>query len=516
MDRQLADQTVTSKPKNGLPKEMIVAILRQLNLPELISCRMVSKQFKDLIACHLKIRELFLFAKNLPQLDFTFSTPNFRYLLRSDSDILRLPSFQSFFSVNLRSLSICTSIEHPRCLNQFPNLERLYARRIIVHRKTKLSLSKLRVLLVAIIESKKTDQQMNERTSLVIDSKVLEKLNCGSLHCIKLTRYDTVRKLTVLDFVFRPSYLSSFKRLRVLRIRMMQADHDVDARVKAIAALEDLAELHFRWYHSILDMTRERVSQTLQQIQRMKPELRIFLFDVEVTRENSERLIGQPLTDWQEVFKMQMENYQQLIAPLKHYSVVYYHHLANLQKRTQLEHFFDRFCNIRSVHCGLIKNSNQFAWFVNSCRDLSFLRFNVWGLERSFFDRLSLNRRNLHDLTLAGKNPEIDCNFILRLDYLWFLQIEQPLDLQTVIAFVGQCKYLQQLNFVARSIRFASCKSGDDRYQLSSKSDPRCWSDLSLRDWTELCALIFSEAPLTRSGAKRLKVDANGRFVYGA
>ena len=133
---------------DDLPKEMIVMILRQLNLPDLIHCRCVSKRFRDLIDYHLKVRDLVLFNYDYNATSFGLSfVPPVKHLLQqSTSNILRSPSFKNFFSDNLRLLAVYASIDQPSDLDEFGRLEKLYAKQIMLKCELKLSLPELRVL----------------------------------------------------------------------------------------------------------------------------------------------------------------------------------------------------------------------------------------------------------------------------------------------------------------------------------------------------------------------------------
>ena len=291
-----------------LPNEMIVAVLRELNLPHLVNCRSVSKRFKNLIDKHLKIQDLLLFDhKYLKNLSEIVLIPSFRHLFeQSKSRILKSPSFKNFFCTSLKSLVVCSPIEEPNVLNHFRSLRRLYIWNIIIAPGARLSLPELRVLYIVTIES----CDIPIEATLTINSKVLEELACFDLHRIKLTNFDAVKQLTGTNLVLRSLYLLTpvnlivFKRLRILVIRITIHDLTIDSYADPILALKNLAELHFQVYVVIREAGRERFDQMVEQIWAKKPALRIFWLGIELTKKDRTKLINRKISDWAEIFKV--------------------------------------------------------------------------------------------------------------------------------------------------------------------------------------------------------------------
>ena len=480
MDHQLAQLTVMQ----DLPNEMIEAILRELDLPDLINCRSVSRRFKCLIDNRLKIRDLFVFDNqhDFVSLNFLIQTPQFKYQLRTDFSIFKSPSFKSF-STSLKSLKICSPIDHPHLLNQFHSLERLYVQKI--RHPVMLTLPKLRVLFIEFFDFK--------RIIFTIVSNVLEKLICERLDRIRLVHCGSVKQMVTTEIVFGYADLSKFKRLRILRIKIRQLSNDTDQYVNAIAALDDLTELHFDSYYRRGPRTKTLIARMVQWIWKRKPDLRIFWFGIELTSKSSARLIQWNLRDLEDAFRMQTENYEQLNRPLEDYHTVFYDHLSIFKNGVLPNNF--KFSNIRSLLTSsldnrAIGNPERFVKFVNSCKDLTYLCFNISGLNRAHFGRLSLNRLSMTYLELSGENLEIDCSFIFKLDYLRMLRIEQILGLETVIAFMGGLKYLRFLEF--GDLPFVSWKTEVDSVQLIHHWG---WSRLSFHEWVAFLTTIYNVEP---------------------
>ena len=448
MDPQPALLPTTSI--ENLPSEMIVEVLRQLDLPNLIHCRVLSKKFRDLIDACLKIRDLILFTYSpshpIPSLGLIFISPNFKYQFQSDPIILESPSFQSFFAASLRSLTIYWELKNPSYLNKLDSLKKLYVSNIAIDRGVSLLLPNLEVLVIGLIEAAR-------KTALTIDSMVLQNLHCHSLCFIRLIHYDSVTSLTILESQANYSDLSRFKKLQILKIAALKNYINDQSRADSIANLDDLVELHLEWRHPTREEIRASVNQTVQQIWTKKSGLRIFFFGVELIKENPIRFTAQNLEGPHGIFRMQAESYQQLsVGSPEDYRVIYYDLLTIFENRQLPADFFRKFCNIRLFLSDVVVDPDQFIQLVNSCKDLNCLIFNISRLDRAFFGRLSLNRLNLRYLTLFGENPQFDCRFILCLDSLWSLQIHQPLDSETVVGFYAACKNLIQLEFAVGNI----------------------------------------------------------------
>lgn len=513
MDEQPAQSSIHFE---DLPNEMIVTVLQQLNLPDLVNCRSVSKRFNGLIDRHLKVRDLHV----LGSLDPTFPKPNCRYLFWPSSfNIFSSPSFTNFFSMSLKSLTIDVPISNPPDLNQFYSLERLHVSKMIVDGDVKLSLPKLGALFIGEIS------QPTGLGFLLVDSNLLEKLDCKPLCRIKLINCDAVKCLTWEcdyrhDLNFLSSGLPMFKRLqnlKILGIGFSQAHHqNMNQLADAVSALDDLTELYFDPAYFVRNV-QNLFDQTVKLIWTNKPALRIFWAGIELTKENSGRSIYPESPSYEEIFKMQVENYQHLRTFPEDFQVVGYHHLSVFGNQNSVpDEFFRRLCNVRCIYSGAISDPDRFVRFVNSCKDLNFLDFDIYGLDRSFFGRLSLNRLSLHCLTLTGQNSEIDYGFIYRLDYLLSLRIYQALDRETVISFFEECRYLRGFCFEVERMPFLALKLSKNSYRLiqprnssvnrSSYGWQRFWSNLSFSDLSELCGLILNDEIVTRSKAKRFGI----------
>lgn len=493
MDRQANRSSTIFE---DLPNEMIVAVLQVLNLPDLINCRAVSKRFRQLIDRHLQVQDLKILNRFAP----SFFAPNFRYLLRpSYGHISRSASFQNFFSTSLKSMAVDALISADLvALNAFHNLERLHASKIIIDCNVRLSLPKLRTLFIEEISLRRGVE------SLKIESRSLENMNCRDLIRIELLNYDTVKRLTFKCGLHEFGYfaLPMFNRLQILEVLdvglLGVPRQDVDKFVNAVSTLDDLTELHF---DSVRLEAQNLIDQTVKLLWSRKPALRIFWHRIELTKKNTSLIYGQRQKE--EIFQIRVMNYQQLRTFPEDFQVIGYHHLQIFNKVP--DDFFRAFTNIRCVYSGAIRDPDRFIRFVNSCKDLNFLDFDIHGLPRSFFGRLSLNRLTLHGLTLTGRNSQVDYSFIHKLDYLLSLRIYQALDRETLILFFKQCKYLRGFYFKAKKRPFLVYKFVKDSYHLIQSPDHmrKVWPDLNLKDLSELCGLILDDDILTRSKGKK-------------
>lgn len=507
-----------------LPCEMIAFVLRQLNLPDLMKCRCVSKQFRDLIDNQIKVRELYVFGNPECPKNFCLATPNLRYLFRRPNEhIFTSTSFKNYFRTTLRSLQTDVKITNPVIFNQFPALERLYTGRLIVSFPITLTLPELRVLFISYIEPFDLRRRDGSPTIvptetleplLVIDSKVLEKLVCESLQYIRLTQYDTVRLLTTFDTDY--SLLQPFKMLRTLKTEGFYLPEQVKKEVTSILALDQLTELHI----SSPCSDRKEIDMIVQGLKLLtkKRRLRIFVLGIEFTKESDFDVLyvkvnrSEPIERAQraQMLEWQIENYRHLNASLEdHWVTILYDDLLYYdQLNNPSDDLFRKFCGIRSIIMRqTIRNPDLFVRFVNSCKDLNVLELEITGLQQSLFDRLSLNRLSLHRLTLSGEalkgeNPKMNHAFIHKIDYLWTLRIEQSLTCDDVMCFFQTNQYLKTLYFIIANINFAACRATKNSLHLiqMGRSTDSPYPGNRFRNPTELSQMVMSEVSKSTQG----------------
>lgn len=481
---------------------MIAAVLRPLELPDLLNCRRVSKRFRDVLDLHL-IKELFIFGNWLVPVEFMYRSPTF--WLRSKqpaNNFLALPNFQTFR--NLRSLSIAISVPMPLNLNGvFSGLQRLYIWTINLGvRQSTLFLPNLRILLILNIQPIDVRDGGPPPTTLRIETPELRKLSCERLDQIELVHYESVSHLTIRKL--RASNLSSFTSLRVLTLDLNEdpliSERHVDEFVDSISNLSELKRVRFHWAQPTIES--RFINQAVRQIIETEKDWTAFLFNIPVTKQTRATLIHQRLIDQDEEFQAMIANYDRLsILPEEYCEMqINYHHLSDdFKRRTMPGVFVRKFRNIRNVSSGPIRMIDDLDWFfslVNSCKDLNHLRLNITGLQRPFFDRLSLNRLSLHNLTLDGENQQIDYSFIYNFDYLQELRISQALNSQNIILLFERCENLNALISGSAPRKFAAFKIGEI-FNLMNVSvlNPwhQGWFRLTHQAWMDLCRFVFDD-----------------------
>lgn len=472
-----------------LPIDLIAAVFReQLKLPDLLNCRRVSKRFRDVVDSQL-LKELFVFGNLNVSPFYIFRTPNLRNQFKQpDLSLLNTRPFHTF--TGLRSLSVHISITNPANLNKFDNLERLYVRKITIGGHFDLFLLNLRTLFIECIEC--TDQKI-----LMIHSPVVRKLSCERLEEINLVSHDSVRNLTIRSF--RNLDLSKFENLQALTLDFKEVQFvakDVDRLQESISTLNNLKQLRFDSIYSD-EISNVHVNRVVQSLLKDRPALKIFLFNIQATEENSATLIYLRSADWRKVFKTQITNYKLLNGwPEAHSASVFYKSLCKIFKKELPNDFFVKFANIRSIFAGQIADPDRFVRFVNSCKDLNCLTLNIANLKRPFFGRLSLSRLAMHSLTLIGQNTEVDYGFIFQLDHLWSCRIGQAPNAETVIALYRACKHLSVLDCGPLNRRFVMFKRDKDTYDLNDFTRhviaSQEWAGLSLQALTDHYRTIFN------------------------
>lgn len=438
---------------DDLPNEMIVAVLRQLELPDLIKCRSVSKWFRDLIDNQLKIRELFVFGDHKCSQYFYRRTPNLRYLLKKQRFNILESLKTNYLSMSLKSFAIGVPIINIAHLNEFRNLERLYIEQVFAFCDVTLSLKKLKVLFIDEI-SMESSSRARKQVILTVDSMVLQKLNCRMLCKVRLTNYDGVKHLTAANF--QQSYFGEFKNKYwhiLLNYKMVQTLKinwglfEIDAFVNTIFALENLTELHFNWESGV----QKDLDQIPKRIWAKKSGLRIFYNNVELIKENWTSIVDRRYAGLEDVSRMQIEHCQYFCVS-ELCLETFYCDIA-FDGQPMPDDLLSRFYNIRAVHSGVISETDRFVRFVNSCKHLNRLELNITGLERDFLGRLSLNQLSFHSLTLTGERADkdgFDYTFVYKLEYLWSLRIRYRLDRETLLSFFSECKHLIQLFFIGK------------------------------------------------------------------
>ena len=541
MEQPASPPTETVDSFSVLPNEMVEAVLRQLNLPDLINCRSVSVRFLN--ATSRLFRELLIYGVPDPngysigitandQRDFRFRMPNLSNLLQqSNTSLFTKPSFKKIYA-NLRYLAVSIPIQNPLDLNHFSDLERLYAKRLALDGPTDLTLPKLKLLVVEFLMVEPT----KEPAILMVHSKVLEELICRPAHRVWSLHSDSLKHLAWLDFdtynMFDYSMISkkyrkedieypklaANSRIQTLKIELPKIPVDFDNVMALILSSEYLTELHFDW--NFLIRSTDLSDKLPQRIWAKKPHLKIFLAGVQVTKENQVALAGLSMRRMEDVLQMQIDHYQHLNGRPEDYPTIYYNRLP--------VHLFDNFfIKFRKARCirghAIIHDSDQFVRLVNSCKDLNWLEFNISGLKQSDCDRLSLNRLSMHRLILRGENSDVDYCWIRKLDYLWTLCIDQPMQCDTVISLFTECQQLMVLDSNVGDQRILtfrtkkgskkdSTKDIDTFFVRDSPSFDR-WQALRFSDWTEFREHIATHCNQSESSLiKRLKMGEADKF----
>ena len=191
---------------DDLPLEMKTMILKQLNIQDLLSCRLVSKGFKAYIE-KIKPTELIVHKENgiseKDAINWYDSTEAIN--LENRICITNISSIESspFNLTNLRNLKIDHfASSHSfdlTILNQFDKLERLEIEKVVLNTTKNdgdilLTFPNLRSLVI-LIESDST------RKLLIIDAVKLETYKCGfHLRSVKLLHPASVKHLAADDF----------------------------------------------------------------------------------------------------------------------------------------------------------------------------------------------------------------------------------------------------------------------------------------------------------------------------
>ena len=234
---------------DDLPVEVKTMILKQVNIEDLLSCRLVSKKFKAYID-NIKPTELIVEKKNRGLKDginWYNSTELINF--KNRMFITNISSIESspFNLTNLRNLKIDHfASSHSfdlTILNQFDKLERLEIEKVVLNTTKNdgdilLTFPNLRSLVI-LIESDST------RKLLIIDAVKLETYKCGfHLRSVKLLHPTSVKHLAA-DLFYKED-LECFKAVEYLALNC------VFSRLpeNIFEQLQKLKEIHYN-YHGI-------------------------------------------------------------------------------------------------------------------------------------------------------------------------------------------------------------------------------------------------------------------------
>lgn len=475
---------------------MIIEVFRRLELRELLNYRLVSRYYKTIIDEHL-LRELLIFEDGDIPLEFAEHTPTIRHHFKNPrSDPLNSPNFPQPFT-SLLKLSVAFPISYPSNLSKFRRLKELYVIKIFTGyaSASELKFRELHTLLIWEIESE-------ENRVLRIRANHLETLSCKRLSQIELSNYSSVGRLTIRDFsdfsdLIDSRSLTRFKRLQVLTVDLEdQTFNNEHARrlVDSIAALRrfQLKEVRFNWnWHILADPTlREVIEVAVGEMMTFRPQrgetdLSVFLFNILATEENCVPLIHQFTEGAEWPFLIMLGQYEQLSAPLNGYCpVILYDPIPQRFLLGGPSEFFQKFRNIRTViNIGELINPDQFILFVNNCRHLNVLEFNITGLLREHFHQLQLNCWGLQTLFLSGLNQEIDYSFICRIVGLQRLAMFPQLRLGNMTALSQHCKRLTHLVAGVGQDHIIVTKLNETNYYFQYPANPSVFFVGTVQGW---------------------------------
>lgn len=248
---------------DDLPLEMKTMILKQLNIQDLLSCRLVSKGFKAYIE-KIKPTELIVHKENgiseKDAINWYDSTEAIN--LENRICITNISSIESspFNLTNLRNLKIDHfASSHSfdlTILNQFDKLERLEIEKVVLNTTKNdgdilLTFPNLRSLVI-LIESDST------RKLLIIDAVKLETYKCGfHLRSVKLLHPTSVKHLAVADF--DKEDLECFKAVEYL------ACNSVFSRLSKniFEQLPKLKEIHYNYQGIFVDYVYQNLKPNM-------------------------------------------------------------------------------------------------------------------------------------------------------------------------------------------------------------------------------------------------------------
>lgn len=412
--------------------EILPYIFLNLPLQDILNCKLVCKKWLFALRHWTKIRELIVYVEeqpvngkweNLRGFDCLHSLKlsSDRYLSRRNTKL----NFEEALFSNLKKLFIQrrSLIEDAdRCiegLNKFAALEELILPTIQLHRDTRLSLQRLKVLTI--------DKVFSQRFVLFLDTPRLEQLRVFSNKRIEFSCESvSLKRMQVFHFYPSPVIASSLQYLFSYYLH-----HLADDFLQA----SKLRELH------LFAESDTFAALKLQRSNLVGKDVQLYFKGVRMDGVNAEiesRLFNEVLDAKYLVWYLQ--NYDKLASRVPYLFIVKYDPFEQFADRlpANLPDFLSRFVALEKLVVKQpVKNEAKFIELLK-CLRVESLKLQDSGLGQHFYSvKLPAICPRLESLKIVEEQPEmnqLDLEFIFGLKHLFDFSVSKNLKLD----FVGR------------------------------------------------------------------------------
>lgn len=463
-----------------LPNEMISIILNELDLPDLIKCKLISKRIRFLID-NFKKDKLVIH-------NFSFTgwncytksrtTWNYKYLFKPFyydlNFLLSFSSFKILFVNSLKELYFCSEINFElKIFDQFINLEKLHIEFINIEKDQTLNLPKLKHLIIG-------PDIWNIFYTINIKSKII-KLELGNVkgagydYIIEYPQYVEFLKIHDKDKI----NLYEFKNLRILKLVDFQKINKLE-KFKKLEELyfclksfptfagESLITEQFINKNSIKYLNKLLNLKNKKQITIKK----IYFYGIEFIKPfedyNFVKLLSSKYvrTNYYayNMFEARLINYHLLANNFSDYNEIYFNKLIDFMEKNRSlfdrvekdqlipilpVDFFRKYNNIKKISVYDLKDEDRLLNFLIKCIYLIELKIQNSKLSQHFLDQLPTNCSELAILLIVNEKTETDlnCNFAFEFKYIQNILIPFELKIDFVIKLFENIKYLNIVGF---------------------------------------------------------------------
>ena len=471
---------IASEPKtlNDLPAEMVCEVLRWLSLTDLVSLKMTSKRYLQIVS-DFKVKKLIV--------DDHETSDSNGYC----PPTLFIHQFTRSALSHLQQLTIDACPNHFD-FNQLNSLDRL------VQLKIDGQLLRSEEVHLDLPELKQLEVTFNRTCKLRINSTKLEKLTYYSYS--NLLQVEHPETVIYLDSNLSGELLRSFRNVRYLRSSKLRIFEELT--LSDLENFRDLKEIAF-----IGSLENVYYSRAITNIDELSPFLERFMSkkkvsgrtDLKVLFLSFELVDHKPIDDYRFLkifydyeeyseycdelyvpfywFDLHIVNYDQLIgtAPFRDVS---YLKLMRLFGGRIPDDFFSKFAGIESVQVSqLYADEEHLLWFLQSLPSLKEFQTDVANLSESFFRHLAENCSGRLQSIILG---EMDLKKLQNIDFpsefraLDFLELYMELSLEEI-------RWLLNMSWSRKSLFHLSFKYVDPKsknpfpvsYDVKRTSDSR-------------------------------------------
>ena len=463
-----------------LPIEVIHLVFEYMDLEEICTCRLVSKWFNEIVKA-FRVFELSFYDEGWFRKSSWYGDG--KPILPLNSLNLSKVSFLSSLSVDLRflkrlSYTVKESDEFRlELLNSFQWLEQLElwfddpdwwqgdrVKSLRLNQLKQLFLSfKFQIFIefnlpklsrLALSYSPSNHEQVDVH-------QLLESIHF--VHPSTVWRLDLFNDLNTSEF----SIPSNFDGVEHLQCDLTASTH---RQIETILTKFSRLKVFEVWLNEearVYDGHFEFLNQIMQQKKKLKPSLRVYFCDVELS---SQRPAESYAFDRESKLASLVHNYSSLVYSHSLWTVDYGELLRLTNGQYQTLKLFNLTKSVKvSEH---IDHPDRFLDFLLSCPNLESLILINSSLDTEFYRRLPAHTSLLELNITEDQELQIDFKFLPKIKNLIHFTTNQNISLYAIRGIAHQLKFVDYLKFKIRNLQYV-IKSINGKFKMSRVNSPR-------------------------------------------